>query len=223
MGLIDHETLHRVMADYTAAFADPSADLLRLLHRLSGDCVAVLRLAGAGMWPTWARACAELGHRAVLTVPMPLHGDDATPIGTVSLYDTRPREWTSDERDVAALLSNTATGFVTAYASLSAENDRNDQLRHALDSRVVIEPAKGMLAAHRGCDVDTAFELMRRHARTARRRVHDVADEIVRGVIPAGLTNTDGDSFTAEGGDAVRSRDWGRPGHVRAEKRQERP
>lgn len=49
MGLIDHDTLHRVMADHAAAFVEPSADRLGLRQRLGDDGVAVLRLAGAGM------------------------------------------------------------------------------------------------------------------------------------------------------------------------------
>lgn len=56
---------------------------------------------------------------------------------------------------------------------------RAEQLQHALETRIVIEQAKGVLAERFGCDAETAFEILRRAARTNRRKLHDLAREVV--------------------------------------------
>ena len=55
----------------------------------------------------------------------------------------------------------------------------NAQLRHALESRIVIEQAKGVLAERYATAVEVAFELLRRAARSSQRRIHDLAAEVV--------------------------------------------
>lgn len=57
--------------------------------------------------------------------------------------------------------------------------ERTIQLQTALDSRVVIEQAKGVLAERRGIAPDVAFDELRREARRARRKLHDLAQEVV--------------------------------------------
>jgi len=56
---------------------------------------------------------------------------------------------------------------------------RAEQLQRALDSRVVIEQAKGVLAERFGCGTDEAFEVLRRAARSNQRKIHDLANEVV--------------------------------------------
>lgn len=61
-----------------------------------------------------------------------------------------------------------------------------EQLQQALVSRLVIEQAKGVLSAHYGTDIDHAFELLRRHARSHNASIHDVASAVVHlGLRPA--------------------------------------
>jgi AmiR/NasT family two-component response regulator len=74
----------------------------------------------------------------------------------------------------------TALSIVCARRVLAAE-ELADQLQTALDSRVVIEQAKGILGERLGMDVDAAFQVMRGHARTHNRNIHDVARAIVDG------------------------------------------
>jgi AmiR/NasT family two-component response regulator len=57
----------------------------------------------------------------------------------------------------------------------------NAQLREALASRILIEQAKGVLAERFRIDVGQAFEVLRRSARARRRRLHEVAAEVVAG------------------------------------------
>jgi len=114
--------------------------------------------------------------RAVAGTPILLGG---SPVGTLNVYRDEPVEW--DKSDVNAL---------TAYSSLIAEvlatalaaQERGlvaDQLQYALDYRVVIERAIGYLMATHGLDAVSAFNRLRRQARDSRRRVADLAAEII--------------------------------------------
>ena len=64
-------------------------------------------------------------------------------------------------------------------SATAVAHERQAQLQHALDSRVVLEQAKGMLAERLGVGVDEAFTLMRRAARTRRVRLHDAARAVL--------------------------------------------
>ena len=67
--------------------------------------------------------------------------------------------------------------------SLTALAGEVQQLQTALDSRIVIEQAKGILAERHGEDVDVAFERLRGHSRSHSRRLHDVAHDVVAGTL----------------------------------------
>lgn len=66
-------------------------------------------------------------------------------------------------------------------AATGVAQERQAQLQHALDSRIVIEQAKGMLAERLGISTDESFELLRRAARSNRVRVHELARGVVEG------------------------------------------
>ena len=65
------------------------------------------------------------------------------------------------------------------FRSLDQERRTTEQLQRALDTRVVIEQAKGILAAHHGVTVDVAFEALRKHARNSNSGLHAVAVAVV--------------------------------------------
>jgi len=94
-------------------------------------------------------------------------------------------------------------GIDTLVRRQQAEIDRlkelASQLEEALESRIVIEQAKGILAARIDCSVDQAFEILRRSARSHRIRVHDLAAEVVadRSVAPR-LTSVLNPSWSAQ-------------------------
>ena len=62
----------------------------------------------------------------------------------------------------------------------------NEQLNHALNSRIVIEQAKGMLVERTGLDMEQAFDRLRNHARNHNLRLVDVARDVISGALPAG-------------------------------------
>lgn len=132
-------------------------------------------------WPAYTPTAIELGCRAVVGIPMPT--DDDRTIGAVNLYRFAARGWTDDELDVAQLLAHMASGYIVNARRLDESERLNAQLQRALDSRIVIEQAKGIISARTGVDVGSAFATLRGHARRHRRPIHDVARDIVAGTL----------------------------------------
>ena len=89
------------------------------------------------------------------------------------------RDWTADDLDAARILADMATSYVINASELDRQRRVNEQLKEALASRIVIEQAKGALAAERGISVDEAFEVLRRHARSHSMNLRKVADAVV--------------------------------------------
>jgi GAF domain-containing protein len=127
-------------------------------------------------WPSLAASAQQADVHAMAGVPMVLNG---TKLGVLNLYDARPRSWTDEEREVAGLLAAVATGYVANAARLHEARHTAEQLQEALDSRVIIEQAKGVLAAERNVSVDEAFRILRHHARNRNGSLREVAHAVV--------------------------------------------
>lgn len=101
-------------------------------------------------------------------------------LGALNVYDDHVRKWSETDIESGRVLANMATGYIL-HASRLGEADRlNEQLQNALDSRIVIEQAKGILAGEHGVSVDDGFEILRQHARSNRASLRDVADAVVK-------------------------------------------
>jgi len=116
--------------------------------------------------------------RAVAGIPVLLGG---SPVGTLNVHRDEPVEW--DTSDVNALIAYAGLiGEVLAVALTAQERSEvAGQLQYALDYRVVIERAVGYLMGRHGMNAVTAFDVLRRQARDSRRRVADVANELLGG------------------------------------------
>jgi len=143
----------------------------------TGEPVAVSDVAEhADRWGTFAEVSAELGIAAVASIPMTV-GEQT--LGALDLYSTRPREWTELELAVATLMASLATAYLVNASHDSEQNELNQQLQEALESRVVIEQAKGMVAAGRGVPVEEAFTLLRGYARQRGLPLKGVSEAVV--------------------------------------------
>jgi GAF domain-containing protein len=137
-------------------------------------------------WGEITLVLADLQVRSGLSVPVELGGG---PIGTLDVYATTPRGW--DETEVSALQAY--AGVVASLLGAAAKAERKgalaEQLQVALDSRVVIERAKGALMARERLDEQEAFTHLRRAARSSGRKLNDVAREVAAGQpLPRGRT-----------------------------------
>ena len=90
--------------------------------------------------------------------------------------NARRRQESSSMREESQALR---TESARLRAERNAAHEEIGQLRTALSSRVIIEQAKGMVAARRGIGVDQAFQRIRRHSRDNNARIHDVAEQVV--------------------------------------------
>jgi GAF domain-containing protein len=133
-------------------------------------------LAAEARWPKFSPAAVERGLRAVLASPIPYNQQA---IGVVVVFSTKAHPW-SPEGELA-LVSFTDLAALTIANTMQSEQrgELAIQLQRALDARVVIEQAKGALVARDGLSPGAAFEQMRRRARAERRRVVEIAAEIM--------------------------------------------
>ncbi|MEO5878467.1 MAG: GAF and ANTAR domain-containing protein [Streptosporangiaceae bacterium] len=128
--------------------------------------------------PRWPALAAHLSTGVVAVAGAPIRLDGA-PVGTLNVYRSHAQEW--DDSATAALLAYTelAGGILTAAIAARDQSVLADQLQYALNYRVVIERAVGFLMAQHKLDAGTAFTLLRKQARDSRRRVADVATELL--------------------------------------------
>lgn len=127
-------------------------------------------------WPTFAVAAEAAGFASVHSVPLRVRD---TVLGSLNLF--RAADGALNERDAAAAhaLTDVATISVLQQRTTDHAVRVQEQLQQALDSRIVIEQAKGFIAHTRGTDLDTAFRLLRSYARSHQRLLADTARAIV--------------------------------------------
>lgn len=157
----------------------PSLDCVR-----SGTPVRTERLdTEATHWPTFASAAMEQGFVGVLALPMRLRGQVIGALNLLSEHSGLPIA--QEEIPLAQALADVATIAIMQDRDARGRELLTAQLQAALDSRVVIERAKGALATRLDIDHTEAFALIRAHARGNRRRLLDVAGEVI-GTGPGG-------------------------------------
>ena len=146
-----------------------------------GEAVIVDNLAAADdRWPTFVPVAVDAGFCSAHAFPLRLRGRI---LGTLNLFSDQPGVLTpADISAGRALADMAAIGLCQAWAMRDARVVA-DQLQHALDSRVAIEQAKGMLAQRAAMGIDQAFSCLRSYARTTKRRLADVAGEVVSGAL----------------------------------------
>ncbi|HSN12459.1 MAG TPA: GAF and ANTAR domain-containing protein [Propionibacteriaceae bacterium] len=129
----------------------------------------------AERWPDYVAAAQRLGIVALAALPLLSTRD----LGVLDLYDTRVHQWTAEELQTARVFADIAAGYLLSASDLERERRTVEQLKAALDSRVVIEQAKGIIAQANSSSVDEAFLRLRKFARDHRANLREVAQAVV--------------------------------------------
>jgi len=127
-------------------------------------------------WPTFTRAAIEAGFGATHALPMRLRGQV---IGALNLFNDKPLQLSNSDLTVAQAMADVATIGLLHQRNTHEQTILSEQLQSALHSRVLIEQAKGALAAHTKLDVNQAFHKMRAYARGNNLTLTDVAAAIM--------------------------------------------
>jgi GAF domain-containing protein len=152
----------------------------------SGRPVAAEDLSAETRWPRFAAGAQEAGFAAVQAVPMRLREQI---IGALNLFRVDAGPFDPGDTRVGQALADVATISLLHERSLRRSEVLNEQLQAALNSRVLIEQAKGKLAERLNLDMDQAFTVLRNYARDRNRRLSDLAHGIIDGSVDiAGIT-----------------------------------
>lgn len=144
----------------------------------TNEQVVVTDLVASRRFPRFGPRAIELGMRAVYSFPMRF---EERRIGALNLYRGEPGPFAVADGVAGQVLADIATTAILNAQSGEQTSRLVEQLQQALDSRVVIEQAKGKLSEQLGVDVGTAFEHLRRYARRRGLKLHAVAAQVVEG------------------------------------------
>jgi GAF domain-containing protein len=143
----------------------------------TGAAVTVSDVATIGdRWPGFREAALEQGFHSVHGVPLRLRG---AMIGTLNLFRSTPGVLSEEDKAVAQGLADVATIGILQERAIREADVAKHQLQHALDSRVLIEQAKGVVAYTRNVDMDVAFQTLRAYSRNNNLNLRDVAERVV--------------------------------------------
>jgi GAF domain-containing protein len=137
----------------------------------------------AERWPRFAPEAMSAGFRAIHAVPLRLRGKV---IGALNLFRTSPGGLDHADATAAQALADVATVALLQQRAVTEAQILAEQLQDALNSRVAIEQAKGVLAAQADLGMDEAFLQLRRYARAHQRLLTEVAEDVVAGRLVAG-------------------------------------
>lgn len=147
----------------------------------SGEPVTVADLSTeVERWPSFAPEAVREGFRSVHAVPLRLRRQT---LGALNLFGSEPGQLDEQDMRVARALADAATIGILQDRAIRRGEVLTEQLQNALNSRITIEQAKGILAHAGGLEMDQAFELLRNHSRRNRARLGELAHQLATGTL----------------------------------------
>ncbi|MFF5987629.1 GAF and ANTAR domain-containing protein [Prauserella flavalba] len=172
----------------TVAASSERARLLELfqLQNDEGPCLDCYRgaapvhaadlAAERGRWPRFVAVAEAEGFASSHALPLRLRDDV---IGALNIFGTRPGRLADELLAIGQALADIATIGILQERTARDRGLLARQLQAALDSRILIEQAKGVLSERLGSGVDEAFAVLRDYARSHNRRLREVARAVV--------------------------------------------
>jgi GAF domain-containing protein len=170
------------------ASTSEEAELVEILQLAAGEgpCLDCFRNgapitvgdieADAAKWPQFSAGALKQGFRSVHATPLRLRGQI---IGTMNLFSNHVGALAPEDITVAQALADVATIGILQERNIRSANLVAEQLQHALDSRILLEQAKGVLAATNHMSMNEAFSVMRAYARDRNLPLRQVADDVI--------------------------------------------
>ena len=180
-------TLKKKSTPYTAVATAPAIQAIdeREYAVDEGPCITALETgelqvladtATETRWPKFTQVCREEGIGSSLGIPLKVEDEV---YGAMNLYAVEADAFDDTAIEAASLLGEQAGVALANRRTYSEASDKVRQLQEALETRIVIEQAKGVLMATEGIDADAAFERLKGRSQRSNRKLRLVAEEIV--------------------------------------------
>jgi GAF domain-containing protein len=180
-------TLVRHRRAHTAAFTGQLAIHLdeRQYENGRGPCLdacaghrtlSVPDMSRESRWPDWAAQAMEAGARSSLSVGLPI---EQQVTGALNIYSRKPEAFDDDTIVLAQTFAGYAAVALANAHRFEASTTLAQQMQAAMESRAVIEQAKGIIMGERRCTADQAFDILSRVSQDSNRRLRDVAAALV--------------------------------------------
>ena len=150
-------------------------------YRTQAPVICASPAEASARWPEFARNANRYGFSAFAAVPMRLRTDV---VGALNLFSADARALGDEDINVVQAMADIATIGILQERSIRDAHAFSSQLEVALESRVVIEQAKGIVAERSHISVDEAFEQIRSFARAHNRLLSESARQIIDGTLP---------------------------------------
>lgn len=174
--LYDHQVFLETLSGFSSVLL-PQNDVPVVLRELAERVNGLLDLAGSEVTLATGQRF-EVGTKDGAPRSIPLRIGEQL-VGEVGLHAKGPRDWSAGDLAAAGVLANLAAAHLIHDSHHRRQRSVNAQLQWALDNRVVVEQAKGMVAGRTGCTPGEAYERIRTYARSRGVTVHAVADAII--------------------------------------------
>jgi GAF domain-containing protein len=146
----------------------------------TGAAITVHDLRHVRRWPLFTPEALEAGYQGVCAFPLRLRD---VVIGTLNIFMVASVELGDQDLQICQALADVATIAILQHQAVTHAENVSGQLQQALDSRIAIEQAKGVLAERFHLEMTDAFSQLRRYARGTNQRLSDVASAVVHGQV----------------------------------------